>query len=404
MRAAIINTVYERGSTGNLAKELYEYATSNHIAVYAFYGRGEKYNDPHIVRIDNQLEVACHKLLSMITGLQGYFSNFATTKLIRCLKKNKINFVILLNLHGYYLNESRLLRFLSEQEVGVVYITPDEYAALGKCVYHKSCINYESECHGCKRKHEYPQSLLLDQSRRLFRMKKCRYEKLKHIIFAGPRNNIDVFRKSALTKDKKQIEINWGVNTKIYRNYMDESVYKKYKIPKGKVIILTAAPYSIPRKGVEKYFFPAAQSLCNTNLHFINVGYDGNLPKEEIPPNMTVIPYISDQEELAKIYSISDAYVLASTEDTQPVSCLIALSCGTPIICFDTGGLRYLAPHDNMIATYIERVDLEDMVRVLKMVKKKEKSVSKLCRAYAEDRYSNKQFAETIFGLYGDIM
>ena len=145
MRAAIINTVYERGSTGNLAKELYEYATSNHIAVYAFYGRGEKYNDPHIVRIDNQLEVACHKLLSMITGLQGYFSNFATTKLIRCLKKNKINFVILLNLHGYYLNESRLLRFLSEQEVGVVYITPDEYAALGKCVYHKSCINYESE-------------------------------------------------------------------------------------------------------------------------------------------------------------------------------------------------------------------------------------------------------------------
>ncbi|MBR7084591.1 MAG: hypothetical protein IKI37_05395, partial [Oscillospiraceae bacterium] len=281
-RIAILNSVYEFGSTGSLAKQLFEYGCANGYEPYVFYGRGQRNSDEHIVKIDSDLEFYIHKAFTLLTGLQGYFSNIATGKLLRELKRLEIRKVIFLNLHGYYLNEKRLFKFCRDHKISIVYIMPDEYAGLGKCAYCNECTMFKNECGMCPQVKEYPKSLFFDQSRRIFRMKKKAYEK-QDMVLVGPRANIQHLNGSSLLKKIKMLELDWGIDLDMYRFRENVELYDKYKIPEGKILVLTVAKYSMKRKGVADYFFGAARKLENSNIHFINVGYDGDLTEQDMP-------------------------------------------------------------------------------------------------------------------------
>ena len=334
----------------------------------------------------------------MLTGLQGYFSNIATGKLLRELKRLEIRKVIFLNLHGYYLNEKRLFKFCRDHKISIVYIMPDEYAGLGKCAYCNECTMFKNECGMCPQVKEYPKSLFFDQSRRIFRMKKKAYEK-QDMVLVGPRANIQHLNGSSLLKKIKMLELDWGIDLDMYRFRENVELYDKYKIPEGKILVLTVAKYSMKRKGVADYFFGAARKLENSNIHFINVGYDGDLTEQDMPKNMTTIPYINDQEELTELYSMCDLYVLASVSDTQPLSALIALACETPIACFYTSGLKYISNGDDDVVRYANTVELNSLTDVIAGTEKKNHEVRKKCRELAENRYSKNQFNKKIFDL-----
>ncbi|MEG0509628.1 MAG: hypothetical protein RR579_09930, partial [Eubacterium sp.] len=68
--------------------------------------KGIKYpEEEELVKIDTNFEEKIHAGLTRLTGLQGYFSNHATNKLIDLIEDFKPNVIYLLNIHGYYLNE-----------------------------------------------------------------------------------------------------------------------------------------------------------------------------------------------------------------------------------------------------------------------------------------------------------
>lgn len=396
-KVAIINTIFGYDSTGMLAKNLYEYGKENGYEVFAFYGRGQKETSDHIVRIDSVIDVAIHKVMTLLTGYQGRFSSRATRRMIKTIELNNINKIILLNLHGYYLNEPLLFRYLKQNHRETIYITADEYAGLGKCCYSNNCTKYIDKCEKCPQKHVYPQSLFFDRASKLFEQKKEEYKDNESLIFLGPETNLQVFRRSALTKNKRMKSISWGIDLQTYKYGIDENVYKKYNIPRDKIIILTVAPFSSERKGVQKYFFPIAKRLEGTKYHFINVGYDGNQKNEDIPNNMTTIRYIKDQKELAKIYSISDLYVLASTTDTMPISCLISFACCTPVCCFYTSGLVNLAEKNNLAVRYCTEINIDALEKTIRNSRKKDQSTMDACRNLANAKYSQDAFNRAVY-------
>ena len=399
-KVAVINSVYEYSSTGALTKQLYEYGKQHGYETFVFYGRGEKVADDHILRIDSKLEVYLHKALALVTGYQGVFSNHATTQLLNYLKREDIHKVILLNIHGYYLNEKRLLDYLKRNRIMTAYVTPDEYAGLGRCCYSMGCEKYKSECGKCPLIKDYPKSLFFDRSREIFNRKKDSYTGFDTITLIGPETNLVKFRDSALVKDKPMKRASWGVNLNIYKNELDESLFEKYKIPRGKVIVLTVANYSNPRKGVKEYFFEIAKRLQGSKYHFINVGYDGDLKREDIPKNMTTIGYMDDQVELSHLYAMSDLYLLASTTDTMPISCLISFACETPVCCFYTSGLRYLANRDNPAIRYCDDVSVDALEKIVRNTDKKDEAVMMACRKLAEDEYSIDAFNRKVYEVF----
>ena len=47
---------------------------------------------------------------------------------------------------------------------------------------------------------------------------------------------------------------------------------------------------------------------------------------------------MASQSELARLYGESDIFINPTREDNYPTTCLEAVACGTPVICFDNGG------------------------------------------------------------------
>lgn len=56
--------------------------------------------------------------------------------------------------------------------------------------------------------------------------------------------------------------------------------------------------------------------------------------------NTIILPKITDQNLLAKYYSMADAFVICSKRENFPTTCIEAQCCGTPVVGFDTGGTK----------------------------------------------------------------
>lgn len=406
MKALVINTVCKTGSTGSLAYGLYKYLIENKHEALVCYGRGEIFSqEKELLKIDSDLEVNIHVLLTRLTGLQGYFSNRATKKLEKAIKTFKPDVVYLFNLHGYYLNERRAFRILSEQDIPTVYIMPDEYPFLGKCCFSGECDKYKKGCSACPSIKSYPKSLFLDQSKKIFEMKEEAYKSIKHLSFVSVPYNIQKAKESMLLSDKKMYEHNWGIDLEnLYYPRETVEIKKKYSIPETSKVILAVAPFNDERKGIKKYFYECAKQVnSQENIAFVNVGFDGEL--SVCLDNFIPIKYVSDQEELSQIYSMADLFVITSMADTMPLAALIALGCGTPVCGFDISGIRYLADGENNgCVKLIEPGNIQELLQVIKEIPEKNAALVNACREYALAKFSDKKLYRFLLNIGSKLL
>lgn len=400
MKVAVINSVCTTSkSTGQMAFNIYKKCIEKQDECMVFYGRGETFSDKNLVKFGTTLGFVLHAGFALFTGLQGYFSRHSTNHLISLLKKYNPDKIVLLNLHGYYLNEKKIWDYLAENNKEIVYIMPDEYAFLGKCCYANGCVKYLTECNHCPNLRQYPISFIFDTSNKIFNMKKNAYAKLNTITFAGPNINISQAKNSMLLKNKNLSLLNWGIDTNIYKQYSDfeflnSILGKKYK--KNKLIFLAVASSSDPRKGIQDTFLYLAKN--NSENIYINVGF--NSKEINLPDNFIPLPYMNDQKKLACLMSMSDYTIIPSKQDTMPLVALMSLACGTPFIAFNTSGFPYIGNDD--VRYLIDPFNREDMLNLVSNLKKKDNNKIGNCIDFAQKNYSNDIFLETIYNLLGD--
>lgn len=393
MNILLINSVCKKGSTGTMIYGLFNFLSKNNHNPYLCYGRGEIIAEKNIYRIDSKLEVYIHVLLARIFGKQGFYSNRATKKVIRIIEKHDIQCAILFNLHGYYINEFKLLNYLKKKHIKTIYIMPDEYAALGKCCYSNNCEKFKIKCENCDYIRDYPKSFFFDKSEFIFNKKKEIYNNFSELLFVGPQININKIKTSSIVKNPNTKVVDWGIDiTHTYKAYPREMFRKKYNIPIDKKVVLAVGPVSLERKGIRKFFFECAKQTQDKNLFFVNVGYDGDL--SACPENYMPLGYIHDQVILSEIYSCADLFVMPSLADTMPLTVLISLACGTPVCCFDSSGFPFLA--DETCAYFIPTANRAAMYNFIENVPIKTKEKSMVCRKYAKQRYSDERFYTSI--------
>jgi hypothetical protein len=84
-----------------------------------------------------------------------------------------------------------------------------------------------------------------------------------------------------------------------------------------------------------KYFMKIS-NLIHDDMQIVLVGQSSTT---EWPKNIKHIPFISDINELAKLYSSADVYVHLSTEDTFGKVVAEAMACGIPAIVYNSTAL-----------------------------------------------------------------
>ncbi|RZK13672.1 MAG: glycosyltransferase [Pedobacter sp.] len=68
----------------------------------------------------------------------------------------------------------------------------------------------------------------------------------------------------------------------------------------------------------------------------------GNIKKTQRKDKIVYLGSIHSEEEISKVYSAADIYLLPSREDNFPNVMLESLASGTPVVGFNIGGLKDL--------------------------------------------------------------
>ncbi|HPF12321.1 MAG TPA: glycosyltransferase [Flavobacteriaceae bacterium] len=101
-------------------------------------------------------------------------------------------------------------------------------------------------------------------------------------------------------------------------------------------ILFTAGSLDNPRKGMD--ILLVALEKLTTPVTLLTLG-KGTVSCFNTHVKVIPLGFIDSQEALAETYAAADVFVLPSREDNFPNTLLEALSVGTPVISFQTGGM-----------------------------------------------------------------
>lgn len=335
MKLLQINSTCGFGSTGRIAVDILNTVTQKGGEGLICYGRGSAPNGVPSYKIGSEMLVKLHGALSRITDRQGFYSTKATKKLVEQIKEYNPDIIHLHNVHGYYLDIRVLFDYLKNCGKPIVWTLHDCWSFTGHCAYFTAsgCEKWKTGCKNCPSKKEYPSSLILDSSEKNFNEKKALFTVLSDVTLVTPSVWLkDLAENSFLGKYPVKV-IGNGINTNIFKP--TESDFRKEHNLENKTVYLGVASVWEERKGLGDLIKTA--QLLGKNEKMVLVGLSGE-QLSNLPDGIIGIERTESAEELAGIYTAADVFLNPTYEDNYPTTNLEAISCGTPVVTYKTGG------------------------------------------------------------------
>lgn len=366
MKVLMINSVCGIGSTGRICTDIAERLQADGHDCMIAYGRGnvpEQYRK-YAIKIGNKLNVCFHGARARVLDNVGFESKYATEMLINKIEEYNPDVIHLHNLHGYYINIETLFTYLKESKKPVVWTLHDCWAFTGHCVHFSAigCPKWRDGCHHCPQKREYPWSFF-DHSEENYRRKRKLFTALDNMILVTPSKWLASQVQESFLGSYPLKPIYNGVDCSVFHNSPSE-LRCRYNLEKQRIALGVANIWD-ERKGLT-YMIQLSKLLENSwTVVLIGVTHK---QIEQLPPNIIGIQRTENLQELAAWYSLADVYVNTSAEETMGMTTAEAISCGTPVVAFNTtatpeivGGNGITVKYGNIreLSTAIQRIIVE---------------------------------------------
>lgn len=348
MKYLFINSVAGFGSTGRIAaQQCRDLMAQGHQCTLAFGRDKANCDDIPTVRIGGDWDVRLHGLRNRLLDDQGFGSKAATRRFLDWVKEYDPDVIWLHNVHGYYLHIGLLFSYLKTCGKQIRWTLHDCWTFTGHCAYFDfaGCEKWKTGCHHCPQKHTYPQSLLLDNSRKNFLQKSSLFTGIPNLTLITPSQWLaDLLQESYLREYPVEVVYN-TINTEIFKP--SPSNFREKHGLQDKKILLGVASIWEERKGLRD--FVKLSDMLPAQYKILLVGVTAQQEKA-LPQNILALPRTNSPRELAEIYTAADLFVNPTYEDNYPTVNLEARACGTRIVCYDTGGCREtLGPGDTLV-------------------------------------------------------
>ena len=251
----------------------------------------------------------------------------------------------IINLHWVACFQSPLtLRRLFALGKPVVWTLHDQWAFTGGCHYSAGCDKFRNDCSSCPQLVEDPFGLpaaALKDKVELFKDANL-------VIVTPSRWMAECARQSMLFKDLRVEVIPNSLETDVFRPHRKDEAKESLGIAPDTVTILFGGEDgNEKRKGFQKFISAIRQCLEKTEFQALVKGGKvmaicfGRPSHEMETMGMPVLPlgYLDSDEKISKAYSGADIFILPSLEDNLPNTMLESMSCGTPVVAFEIGGI-----------------------------------------------------------------
>lgn len=156
----------------------------------------------------------------------------------------------------------------------------------------------------------------------------------------------DCARQSLLWREQKVTVIKNCVDTDIYRPLNVSGVRAEMGFPEEKHLVLFGAVSVLQRRKGNDLMIKALEQLPSSfrgELELLIFGKEGDGDLAGIKTHW--LGRLEDDEDMARIYNIVDFFICPSRIDNLPNTCVESISCGTPVVAFDVGGISEIVEH-----------------------------------------------------------
>ena len=226
----------------------------------------------------------------------------------------------------------------------------DQWPLTGGCHYTAGCMGFMNECDKCPQVNNPNFNI----ANTIFQHKKSIFNYMDFSIITPSKWLEEIVGKSSLFGKNKITTIHNGIDHEIFTDRFRESYRGLLSIPRNaSVLLFGAANNTATRKGFP-YIIKALTYLSekpefikmiNNNLVYALIIGQSTVP-DNIPIPVISTGYIEDELDISKAYAAADMLLLPSLEDNFPNQMLESLACKTPVIGFDTGGIKELIKND----------------------------------------------------------
>lgn len=394
-------------STGRIMKEIGELAMANGWESYVAYSKGRDGlpgSTSIPVPVGNKASVAWHGLQTRILDRHGLGSVLATKRFIEDIRRIGPDIIHIHNIHGYFLNYRILFDFLSHSGIQVIWTVHDCWLYTGHCYHYMyaGCDRWKTGCGHCPQRGKFPRSLFADRSARNFRDK-------RDAFCSMPEDRLTIVPVSdwmrsemseSFLKDYRFQVIHNGIDTDVFspQPALESEVRRCYGLGDRHVILGIASIWS-EEKGLNDFVEMAAR--LDSDEVIVLVGMDrkqlddvlSRCGRTVLGDRMVAVKRTADVHQLAGLYSTADVLVNPTWQDNYPTVNLEAISCGTPVVTYRTGGSIEAVAGDTGFV--VEQGDIEGLVDAVRRVETLGKAhFMDACRSRAvkefrkEDRYA----------------
>lgn len=292
----------------------------------------------------------------------------------------------------------------------VVWTMHDQWPFTGGCHYTAGCDKFRMDCFRCPQlaedKFELAAAILKD---------KLDYFKGTSLTIVSPSRWLAECAKESTVFRSQRIET--------IPNSLETDVF--FPVPKttarnnlglktdGLVLLFASENGNEKRKGF--YELLLALRSCMASKAFSQLVHDkkisvlcfGHPARELAATGIHVVPlgYLTHDEQIRDAYSAADIFILPSLEDNLPNTMLESMSCGTPVIAFNIGGMPDVIINEltGIIVPFGDTNALGNAILSLTFDQERREQIGRNCRKLMVERYSLAAQARSYMQLYRDI-
>ena len=267
----------------------------------------------------------------------------------------------------------------------VVWTLHDEWPYLGVCHYRGDCR--EQECRKCPIMNGSTPHYLYMRKREMY----ARW----HPAFVGCSQWITDEAQRAMPQEWVTHVNNCIPSDKYHSTDMQKARTALALPGDGRLLLFCSQKVTDERKGIN-YLVEALKRLSEDDLRLVIVGKDSD--RIPLPQSIPTFRLGSVGEDMMpQIYNAVDAFVTPSLQDNLPNTIAEAMSCGTPCIGFNVGGIPEMIDHtkNGYVARYRDASDLADGIRFVLS-----HDLRAAARSKASIAYNEEEVAEQYIDIY----
>ncbi len=400
MKVLQINAVYGDGSTGKIVADIHALCLQNGIESHVAYSTTST-DENSIVngyRIGGTFGKKLHAALCRINGMQGYFSRHATRRLLRHIDRVQPDIVHLHNLHSNFIHLNMLLKYLAERDIATVLTLHDCWFFTGGCFHYtaQGCDGWLHGCANCPVKAGQVPVPFHRNSRRILADRQKYLSAIPRLTICGVSDWTANEARRSFFGDKSVCTIYNGIDFATF--YPEASSLRVQWSVEDKFVVLGPA---------SKWLDPIN---CDTLWHIAEgLGEDGTLvllgycgKNGDLPSNVKTIGYVSDANDLRRVYSAADVFANCTWQETLSLINVEAQACGTPVVTYRNTGVQETV--DGVCGFSVETGDAEALLEKIRQIKTVGKAaLTEQCRMFVKEKFERDTNYRQFIALYHKI-